>query len=372
MSDPTLVRVNLGERSYDIAIGSGILANSGAFAIARRKISHAILIADEAVANTHAAAVAVSLQATGARVDVLTVPSGEASKNISVAEGLWNKLIELRADRKSVVFAVGGGVIGDLAGFVAATFTRGLDFFQVPTTLLAQVDSSVGGKTGVNLPRAKNMVGAFAQPAGVIIDTDTLGTLPDREYISGLAEVVKYGVILDAEFFAYLEQTVAALNARDPAALAHIIARSCRLKADVVERDERETTGLRAILNYGHTFCHAIEATAGYGRFLHGEAVSIGMHCAAILAEQIKMIGPELRPRQAALLAKLRLPVALPRLPELQDEALLAAMRLDKKVEHGALRFILPRCLGSVELVPGVPEAAVRRAFESARSEVLT
>jgi hypothetical protein len=207
-----------------------------------------------------------------------------------MADRLWQELLELEADRNTVVVAVGGGVVGDLAGFVAATYARGVPFFQVPTTLLAQVDSSVGGKVGVNLPGAKNMVGAFWQPLGVLIDTEVLNTLPDREYRAGLAEVVKYGVILDAEFFAYLEDHVDDLNRRRADVLRPVIARCCRLKADVVEQDERETAGRRAVLNYGHTFGHAIEAETGYGDFLHGEAVSIGMLCASRLAERLGRI----------------------------------------------------------------------------------
>jgi 3-dehydroquinate synthase len=231
---------------------------------------------------------------------------------------------------------------------------------QVPTTLLAMVDSAVGGKVGVNLPAAKNMVGAFWQPAGVLIDTAALTTLPDREYRAGLAEVVKYGVILDAEFFAFLEANVAKINSRDAATLETIIERCCRLKADVVEQDEREETGLRAVLNYGHTFCHAIEAVSGYGELLHGEAVSIGMMCAARLAERLGRIDATLGQRQHALLTALKLPVDV---PPLDHDALLAAMQRDKKVEHGRLRFVLPTELGHVELVGDIDPAEVSAAL---------
>jgi len=254
-------------------------------------------------------------------------------------------------DRQSIVLAIGGGVVGDLAGFVAATFTRGLPFFQIPTTLLAQVDSSVGGKVGINLPGAKNMVGAFWQPEGVLIDVDVLATLPDREYRAGLGEVVKYGVILDADFFAYLEQNTATLNAKDPAALRHIVERCCRLKADVVEADERETTGLRAVLNYGHTFAHAFEAAGNYGEMLHGEAVSIGMMCAARLAKRMNRVDEAFVERQFALLEALKLPTAT---PDYDGEDLLALMRHDKKVDNGQLRFVLPDRMGHVELVKEV------------------
>jgi len=248
-----------------------------------------------------------------------------------------------------------------LAGFVAATFARGLAFVQIPTTLLAHVDSSVGGKVGVNLPAAKNIVGAFWQPTGVLIDLDTLATLPDREYRSGLAEVVKYGVILDADFFTYLESHAADLSARDPAVLEHVIARSCRLKADVVERDERELTGLRAVLNYGHTFCHAIETVSGYSTYLHGEAVAIGMVCASRLAERLGRIGSDLTSRQQVLLAKLGLPTAV---ENLDHDALLEAMQRDKKAEHGQLRFVLPSRLGCVEVVGGIDRQSVQAALQ--------
>jgi 3-dehydroquinate synthase len=316
-----------------------------------------VLITDANLETTHAVTVAQSLTQANIAVDVLVVEAGEPSKSIDTADALWQKMLELGADRRTAVVAVGGGVVGDLAGFVAATYARGLDFFQVPTSLLAQVDSSVGGKVGVNLPAAKNMVGAFWQPVGVLIDTAVLATLPEREYRAGLAEVVKYGVILDAEFFAYLEGHVAELNARAPAALRHVIARSCQLKADVVSRDERELTGLRAVLNYGHTFCHAIESVTGYGEYLHGEAVSMGMICASRLAERLGRIPPEITARQRALLAAVGLPVNP---PELDADALLNAMKHDKKTEHGRMRFVLPTRLGHVELVDGVEPSLVR------------
>lgn len=362
---PTTIRVALGsapgaaDRSYDIAIGRGLIAGAAPFLTERVKAKHAVVITDSGV-TAHAQRVAAALTAGNLRYDVLTVPAGEASKSLAEAERLWNELVALKADRTTAIVAVGGGVVGDLAGFVAASFARGLDFLQIPTTLLAQVDSSVGGKTGVNLPAAKNIVGAFWQPRGVLIDLDVLATLPEREYRSGLAEVVKYGVILDAAFFEYLEQHADELAARDAAALEHVIARSCRLKADVVEKDERELTGLRAVLNYGHTFCHAIETVSGYGTYLHGEAVAIGMMCASRLAESLGRIGPDVTGRQRELLVRLGLPTEV---TGLDHEALLAAMARDKKVEHGKLRFVLPSRLGHVELVSGVDPVLVRRAM---------
>jgi len=277
-----------------------------------------------------------------------------------MADELWQEMLAAGADRKTWVVAVGGGVIGDLAGFIAATFARGLNFVQVPTTLLADVDSSVGGKVGVNLPMSKNMVGAFWQPAGVLIDPAALATLSEREYRSGLAEVVKYGMILDTDFFDYIEAHIDLIARRDETTLEHLIARSCRLKADVVEQDEREETGLRAVLNYGHTFAHAYEAVAGYGELTHGEAVSIGMHCAARLAARMGRIASDIVDRQQRLLVGLGLPV---KGPPLDAENLLAAMQRDKKVEHGRLRFVLPDRIGHVELVSGVEPLDVRAAL---------
>ncbi len=312
------IRVSLGERSYPIEIGTGNLAEAGAFLKELGGQGHAVLVTDSNVEPLYAARGRRQLRGGGLDVDLLVVDAGEPSKAAAVAEAAWEKMLELGADRKTVVAALGGGVVGDLAGFVAATFARGLRFLQVPTTLLAQVDSSVGGKVGINLSGAKNMVGAFWQPLGVLIDTAVLGTLPRREYVSGLAEVVKYGVILDAEFFRYLEEHVAELNARQPAALRHVIARCCRLKADVVEADERETGGGRAVLNYGHTFAHALETVTGYGELLHGEAVAIGMMCAARLAERLGRVDAAFVERQERCSSRLacrsrcRRPITMP------------------------------------------------------------
>jgi 3-dehydroquinate synthase len=274
---------------------------------------------------------------------------------------LYDALYDLAADRQTVVVAVGGGVIGDLAGFAAATYNRGLPLVIVPTSLLAMVDSSVGGKTGINHPRGKNLIGAFHQPAGVWIDLACLDTLPEREYLSGLAEVVKYGVILDAAFFNHLESTADDLRRRHTRVVMAVVARSCRLKADVVEKDEFETTGLRAVLNYGHTFAHAFETVGGYGAWLHGEAVAAGMVCASKLAEKLGMIGPDLTRRQVALLRRFGLPTAPP--AGFATDELVAVMRRDKKAAAGKLRFILPTRLGEVKLVE-VPESLVRDVLE--------
>lgn len=356
-----IVRVPLAERSYDIEIGQGNLAHAATFILQRRPCTHALLIADEHVVEPHAHIVQESLTSSGIRNHLLTVPAGEKSKSLEQASKLWTELLNSGADRKSVVIAIGGGVVGDLAGFVAASFARGLPFLQIPTSLLAQVDSSVGGKVGINLPAAKNMVGAFWQPCGVLIDLKVLDTLPNREYLSGLAEVVKYGVILDAEFFSWLERNQSALQNRQPAALTHVIARSCELKAEVVRQDEREETGLRAVLNYGHTFAHAIETVAGYGKYLHGEAVAVGMTCAANLAMHLRRVDDQFVARQSKLLSALGLPISA---ADLDIGELMKAMQRDKKVEHGDLRFILPTRLGQVELASNVPGDMVRQVWQ--------
>ena len=355
------VRVNLGPRSYDIQIGSGNLRDVVRFCDAEQEDSHAVIVTDSNVDELYSEPVAEALVEAGAEVDILVVEAGESSKAPEVAAELWEQMLDQGTDRTSVVVAVGGGVVGDLAGFVAATFARGLRFVQVPTTLLAQVDSSVGGKVGVNLPGGKNMVGAFWQPRGVVIDVDVLRTLPDREYRAGLAEVVKYGVIQDADFFAHLEGNVDAISARDPAVLTRVIERCCRLKADVVEQDEREETGVRAILNYGHTFCHAFEAATDYELLLHGEGVAIGMMCAARLAQRMGRVDSAFVERQRALLEAFGLPLAV---PEVDHDELIDLMYRDKKVDRGKLRFVLPSRLGHVECVGDVATKDIVAALE--------
>lgn len=346
-----ITRVNLAERSYEIQIGSGNLDGLSQFLHERSKSNHVVIITDTNVDGLYADQIGDQLAADQWEVHVLVAEAGEASKCSEVATDLWETMLNEGTDRQSIVLAVGGGVVGDLAGFVAATFARGLQFFQLPTTLLAQVDSSVGGKVGINLPGAKNMVGAFWQPEGVLIDVDVLSTLPDREYRAGLAEVVKYGVILDEGFFSYLELNTDAINDKDVTVLRYIVERCCQLKADVVEADERETTGLRAVLNYGHTYAHAFEAAGNYGAMLHGEAVSIGMMCAARLAEIMERVDEEFVTRQLKLLEALQLPTAT---PNYNADELVALMRRDKKVDAGQLRFILPTKMGHVELVKEV------------------
>lgn len=350
------------DRSYTIVCGRGVLAGVGG-QMAAAGVKRAVVVSDAAIAESHGQTVATSLAAAGIQALRLTVPAGESSKSIAEAARLWAALAEHAVDRSTHVVAVGGGVVGDLAGFVAATFARGIPVWQVPTTLVAQVDSAIGGKTGINLEAGKNLVGAFWQPSGVFSDIDTLATLPHREYVSGLAEVVKYGMIFDPAFFAWLEANAAGLLARQPETLEYAVERSAALKADVVERDEREVTGARAALNYGHTFAHAFETAAGYGRLLHGEAVAIGMNCAARLAADLGRIPAEVVSRQHDLLIALGLPVSSADAGTLDADALLAIMARDKKSLGGRLRFVLPQRIGLVELVGDIDESQVRRAL---------
>ena len=355
------VHVSLAHRSYDIAIGHGILAQTSARCrdwCGLDAPGSALVVTDSNLADSHAATVADGFESDGWLVRQHVLEPGEPSKSLEAARGMYDSLVELPADRGTLVVAVGGGVVGDAAGFVAATYARGIRLLGVPTTLLAQVDSSVGGKVAVNHPKAKNLIGAFHQPSGVLIDTSTLESLPERDYRSGLAEVIKYGVILDEEFFDFLEENVAGLNGRDRDLLGQVIARCCELKAKVVEQDERETTGVRAVLNYGHTFAHAHEALAGYGELLHGEAVAIGMVQASRLAETLGRIDSETTQRQVTLLEAVGLPVTAPEGPTTDE--IIDRMMLDKKTTGGRLRFVLPTRMGHVELVDEVDEALVR------------
>lgn len=351
-----MLRVNLGPRSYDIAVVSGDRAGLGPFARERCRGTTALVVGDDNV-RQQTEDVARTLQAAGFDATCAVVSPGEPSKALVVCAHLYDALSRIPADRQTLVAAVGGGVVGDVAGFVAATYNRGLPLLMVPTTLLAMVDSSVGGKVGINLKAGKNLVGAFHQPAGVWIDTAMLASLPDREYRSGLAEVVKYGVILDADFFAWLEANADAVLARDPAAVRHVVTRCCELKAGVVEKDEREETGLRMVLNYGHTFAHAFELVGGYGAWLHGEAVAAGMACASRLAEKLGMVRADVTERQVKLLEKFGLPTAAK--SEWPAEQLIAAMRRDKKAAAGRLRFVLPRRIGEVVVRDDVDQTTV-------------
>lgn len=348
-----IVPVSLGSRSYDIAFGSGNLHAIGAQLTAFRPISSAVVLTDTNVHHFgYAERVAASIADAGIPAHVLSVAAGEQSKTIETANSLWELLLTDGTDRKAVLVAVGGGVIGDLGGFVAATYARGIRFFQVPTSLLAQVDSSVGGKVGIDLTAAKNMVGAFHQPLGVLIDTETLQTLPEEQFLSGLGEVVKYGVSLDADLFRYIEMNIEPIKCRDNAVLQKIVAECCRIKAQIVSQDEYEISGQRILLNYGHTFAHAFEIASGY-TLLHGLAVSMGMICAARLA--LSLAGAEgtslsvnlldeLLDRQIAIHRALGLPVEYP--SEFERQYIIELMRRDKKSEFGTLRFVLPTGLG--------------------------
>lgn len=352
---PASIRVRLPGRVYDVAVTESEEGGLGPFAASCLKGRVAFVVTDENV-TAHADTAASSLRAAGFHIERVVLPPGEAQKCLATASALYDRLAALPADRHTAVVAVGGGVVGDLAGFVAATFARGLPLLMVPTTLLAMVDSAVGGKVAVNHPRGKNLIGAFHQPAGVWVDVAVLATLPEREYRSGLAEVVKYGVALDADFFAWLEANARPILDRSGPAVRHVVERCCRLKADIVERDERDETGLRAVLNYGHTFAHAFETATGYGTWLHGEAVAAGMICAARLAERLGLASAEVARRQRRLLDAFVLPTAP---PKVEDEDLLTLMTGDKKTVAGGLRFVLPRAIGHVELRADVPSAEV-------------
>jgi len=352
------VRVELGERGYPIHIGAGVLGRGDLLRPHLRGRQVAI-VSNEVVAPLYLETLRQAI-GEGRQVDVFLMADGERHKNLETYGALMDFLLEHRHNRTTTLVALGGGVVGDLTGFAAATFQRGVDFVQVPTTLLAQVDSSVGGKTAVNHPRGKNMIGAFYQPRCVLADTTVFDTLPDREYRAGLAEVVKYGVIRDAAFFDWLETRAGALGARDAGALARAVRRSCEIKAEVVAADEREG-GLRAILNYGHTFGHAIETLTGYERYLHGEAVAIGMVAVGQLAMIRGSWSADDMERQQQLIAQCGLPTAW---PKLDPEAVLKTLQGDKKVLDGKLRFILPTAIGSVEIRDDITREEILRCLE--------
>jgi 3-dehydroquinate synthase len=361
------VRVELGPRSYDIRIVTSKPEEFGTFARtaleatwAGRGCRRALVVADANVSPL-APELILRLDEAGIAANLHLLPPGEETKSLDCAADVYDHLVKLKADRHVAIVALGGGVIGDLAGFVAATYARGLPLLMVPTTLLAQVDSSVGGKVGVNHPRAKNIIGAFHQPVGVWIDTAALATLPVRELRCGMAEVVKHGVILDAALFSLVEAEVDAIHGLVPAVVRQIIARSCELKARVVAQDEREETGLRAMLNFGHTIGHAIEAVAGYdGPYRHGEAVAIGMVAEARLAERLGWIGADVTERLARLLHALDLPISA---EGLDRTGLIEAMTRDKKNRGGRIRFVLPRALGRVELTDAPTVEDVREVL---------
>jgi 3-dehydroquinate synthase len=349
------VPVRLGPRGYRILVGAGVLDRLGPELAALGAGRRVALVADAGLLGLHGPAATKSLEGAGFGVAALEVPAGEEAKRLEVLAGLWEAMLDAGLDRGSTVVALGGGATGDVAGFAAATYMRGIGLVQVPTTLLAQVDASIGGKTAIDLPRGKNLVGAFHQPRLVLTDTALLGTLPERDFRSGLAEVIKHGIVLDAAYFAEVEVLLPALLARDLAALTRVVGGSCRIKAAVVERDAEEAE-LRAVLNYGHTIGHAIEAVTGFARWTHGEAVALGIAAEARLAERLGVAAPGVAERQEAVLRAAGLPVRGTAAPA---EAVVEALGRDKKARDGRLPFVLAPEIGRFRLVSDVPRAAV-------------
>ncbi|MCC9598600.1 MULTISPECIES: 3-dehydroquinate synthase [unclassified Rubrivivax] len=358
MSEPVSVSVATPDSRYDILIGGGLLAAPACWQGLPRA-AHAVIVTNTTVDPLHGDALRRALAPLHRDVSTVVLPDGEAYKTWQTLNLIFDHLLARGCDRKTVLYALGGGVVGDITGFAAASYMRGVPFVQVPTTLLAQVDSSVGGKTAINHPLGKNMIGAFYQPRRVICDLDTLDTLPAREVSAGLAEIIKYGPIADAGFLDWIEANVDALRARDRAALAYAVQRSCEIKAEVVGQDEREA-GLRAILNFGHTFGHAIEAGLGYGEWLHGEAVGCGMVMAAELSALLGLVPPAFVERLQRLCERAGLPV---RGPRLGIERYLELMRVDKKAEGGEIRFVLIEAPGRA-VVCAAPDALVAEAIE--------
>src|SRR5471032_625622 len=357
---PTRVQIDLGDRSYPILIGGELLSDPQTWAPQADRKAFALVVTNETVDTLYSAALAGALAPHFARVRTLALPDGESFKDLTHLNLIFDELLGQEADRRTVLFALGGGVVGDMTGFAAACYMRGVAFVQVPTTLLAQVDSSVGGKTAINHPLGKNMIGAFYQPQRVICDLAVLDTMPDREMSACLAEVIKYGASIDIDFLGWLEAHIDALRARDRDALAHAVRRCCEIKAQVVGADEREA-GLRAILNFGHTFGHAIEAGMGYGAWLHGEGVGCGMVMAAELSARLGMVSMAFARRIEALIARAGLPVRGP--ASLEPARYLELMRVDKKAQGGDIRFVL---------LDGESHATVCAAPESVVVDVIT
>lgn len=359
--DPECVDIGLGDRSYQIHIGPSLLENPESFE-GLPASSAALIVSNETVAPLYASRLATALAGRHPAVHTLVLPDGEVHKTWETLNTIFDALLKNHCDRKTVLYALGGGVVGDMTGFAAACYMRGVPFVQVPTTLLAQVDSSVGGKTGINHPMGKNMVGAFHQPLRVVCDLDTLSTLPARELSAGMAEVIKYGPIADMAFFDWIEAHVDALMGRDAGALAHAVKRSCEIKAGVVGQDEREA-GLRAILNFGHTFGHAIEAGMGYGAWLHGEAVGCGMVMAARLSLSLGLVDEAFVKRLGSLVQRAGLPTVAPVLDAGNNaKKYLELMRVDKKAERGAIRFVV---------IDGPGRACLREAPDEMVAEVI-
>ena len=350
---PIQIQIDLGERSYPISIGTQLIDNPNTWANLP-KAAMALVVTNETVGPLYAQRLCSALQSHFGQVMSLVLPDGESHKNWQTLNLIFDQLLEKGADRQTVLFALGGGVVGDMTGFAAACYMRGVPFVQVPTTLLSQVDSSVGGKTAINHPLGKNMIGAFYQPQRVVCDLDTLQTLPPRELSAGLAEVIKYGPIADMQFLEWLENNLDALMARDPKALGYAVQRSCEIKAYVVSQDERDV-GMRAALNFGHTFGHAIEAGLGFGEWLHGEAVGCGMVMAAHLSQRLGLVDMDFVKRLTQLLDRAGLPVVG---PKLGADNYLQHMRVDKKSQGGEIRFVLIDPPGRA-VVRGAPDTLV-------------
>jgi 3-dehydroquinate synthase len=357
-----LIPVDLGSRSYSIVVEPGALTTVGARLRELGVGSRAVLVTDAGILKHHGAAVLASLEAAGLSATVLEIPEGETAKTLAVAEHCWDRLLAAGVDRTSTVLALGGGAVGDLAGFVAATYMRGTNFVPLPTTVLAQVDASSGGKTAIDHPKAKNLIGAFHQPRLVVVDPAVVLTLPDRDFRSGLAEIVKHGIVLDAGYFEDVERSATALSARDLPTLTRIIAGSCRLKAGVIQRDPEEKGEWRFALNYGHTIGHALEAATGFETWTHGEAVSLGIVAEARLAERLGVADASVTRRQEALLRTLALPV---RAGALHADAVVAAIAHDKKARNGRVPFVLAPAIGSFRVVYDVSPNDVRAALTS-------
>ena len=358
------ILVNLGARSYRILVAPGALARVGEELAGLGVGSKVALFSDPGILARHGRPVRQGLERAGFQVTVVELPEGESAKTVEVAVRGWDALLDAGLDRGSTVVALGGGAVGDLAGFVAATYMRGINFVQLPTTVLAQVDASIGGKTAIDHPLGKNMIGAFHQPRLVIIDPAVARTLPEREFRSGLAEIVKHGIVLDAGYFAELERDLVPLAARDLPVLERIIAGSCRLKASVIERDEREAE-LRHVLNYGHTIGHALEASTGYARYTHGEAVALGIVAEARLAQRLGIADDATTDRQQRMLETLGLPV---RAPSIDVEPVVTAMARDKKGKDGRVPFVLAPRIGEFRIVYDVSPADIRAAIASLAS----
>jgi len=357
------VAIDLGDRSYRILIGAALLDSQDAFADAPAS-SQALIVTNTTVEPLYAQRLVRTIASRHSRTHVVALPDGEQHKNWQTLNLIFDELLARECDRKTVLYALGGGVVGDMAGFAAASYMRGVPFVQVPTTLLAQVDSSVGGKTAINHPLGKNMIGAFYQPKLVVCDLATLATLPQREFSAGLAEIIKYGPIADMAFFDWIEDNVDGLMARDAKLLAHAVRRSCEIKSYVVGQDERES-GLRAILNFGHTFGHAIEAGLGYGEWLHGEAVGCGMVMASRLSQRLGFVDEAFVARVQRLVERARLPVHAPRLGA---DRFIELMRVDKKAEAGEIKFVVIDKPGSA-IVRSAPDAVVRGVIEACSAD---